>query len=120
MSKLLQTLWLLGLSALAVAAPPPGHPSTAQAAQALGLDSSEQLVAEGRVRAAYDSNAYTYIQVEMPSGELVWLAAPRVELQVGRRIGFGAGRLMHNFYSKKLQRAFARIHFVSSVQILPE
>jgi len=117
-----QKLTFVGLlvGATALAAPPPGHPTTAQAAQALGLSATTVLTGEGVVRATLDSNAYTYIQVVSANGERQWLAAPKLALAVGARIGFGDGAVMSNFYSKKLLRTFDQIRFVGAVQVLPQ
>lgn len=100
----------------AQAAPPPGHPSTDQAAKLLGLPQQQAMPYEGRVLEAIDSNQYTYILVEGPAEQRLWLVAPRLALQVGSRIRFGDGMVMENFYSKKLKRRFDSVMFVSGVE----
>ncbi|WP_207062749.1 hypothetical protein [Motiliproteus sp. SC1-56] len=110
------TVWVLS-AALAQAAPPPGHPSTDQAAKALGVPTDQPLLFEGRVLEAIDSNSYTYIQVQVSADEQLWLAAPRLALAPGAVIRFGRGTLMQNFYSKKLKRQFSQVLFVDRVAI---
>lgn len=102
------------------AAPPPGHPSTDQASELMGIGRQTQMNAQGEVVKAVDSNAYTYIQVRSPQGELRWLAAPRLSLRAGQQIRFPEGVMMSNFYSKKLKHQFAQIWFVPSVELLQE
>ncbi|HEY5789798.1 MAG TPA: hypothetical protein VIX81_04185, partial [Gammaproteobacteria bacterium] len=56
------------------AAPPPGHPGTAQAGRALGLPATAPtLPHSGTVLEAWASNNYTYLLVER-DGQREWLA----------------------------------------------
>ncbi|WP_210394861.1 hypothetical protein [Motiliproteus sediminis] len=115
-ATLVAVLWASSLSAT----PPPGHPSVDQAAKVLRLPQSGDPHAVGVVREAHDSNSYTYLAVELPGGEIAWLAAPRTEVPVGSRIAFGDGAYLTNFYSKKLKRTFAGILFVPGIKVVPE
>ncbi len=100
------------------AAPPPGHPSTGQAAELMGIENPVVFSFEGRVLQAIDSNNYTFIEVQAANQSILWVAAPKLVLQPGQLISFPQGRLMRNFYSKKHQRTFAQIWFVS--QVIPQ
>ncbi len=110
-------LFHLSLTGSVAAGPPPGHPSIDQASQAMGIDQQAPMAHQGRVLDAIDSNSYTYIQVQTVDQQVQWLAAPRVAVQPGQKIGFATGVLMRNFYSKKLKRTFERIHFVPTVRV---
>lgn len=109
------------------AAPPPGHPSAEQAIGILGVQGDEKLPVTalpnaGVVQSAQDSNAFSYIEVK-PDGSTAtrWIAAPRVSLSPGDRIRFDEGRMMQNFYSRKLKITFESITFVSrAVREAPE
>ena len=109
----------LGFGPVAVGAPPPGHPSTDDAARLLKLPEQPSFDFQGEVLQAIDSNAYTYIQVKVLD-ETIWLAAPRQALSKGQRIRFPSGTVMRNFYSRKLQTTFSSVMFVMSVDIIPE
>ncbi len=98
----------------AAAAPPAGHPSVPEAGAALRLpDSGFEF--RGRVMEAIPSNNYVYLRVSIEADE-IWLAAPRFEITAGDRVEFPRGRLMQNFHSRKLDRTFPRILFVSGAR----
>jgi hypothetical protein len=101
------------------AAPPPGHPSTDDAAKILRLPEQQAFEFQGEVLQAIDSNAYTYIQVKVLD-ETLWLAAPRLGLNKGQQIRFPSGTVMRNFYSRKLKTTFSSVMFVTAVDIVPE
>ncbi|HJW27511.1 MAG TPA: hypothetical protein VJ576_21645 [Rhodocyclaceae bacterium] len=105
----------LGLAATAaVAAPPSGHPSPAQAMQMMQKEPVE-LTRTGKVLSHIDSNEYTYVEVS-EKGNTLWLAAPRTELKDGDTVRFPDGVVMRDFYSKLLQRTFPAVMFVESVE----
>lgn len=112
-------LGLLLCSGLVQAAPPPGHPTTDQAGQIMGIDQQAPMQLHGQVLKAVDSNNYTYIQIQ-PRGVAPprWIAAPRLELQAGQQLRYPQGVLMRNFYSKKLKHRFDEIWFVPAVQVV--
>lgn len=61
----------------ALAAPPPGHPSPAQAADLLMPDkppAPSELPNQGKVISSIDANDFTYIEVER-AGNIEWIAA---------------------------------------------
>ena len=103
---------------LVTAAPPPNHPSTDDAAGILKLTETTEYPFQGRVLETIDSNSYTYIRVRQPKHEM-WLAAPRLPLREGQRIRFPRGKVMVDFYSRKLKRTFDAVLFVRDVIILP-
>ena len=109
--------WLLLLVAAAPAGaePPPGHPTPEQAAPWLGLPPAgpaAELSQQGVVLEAIDANQYTYIEV-LQGERSRWIAAPRVAVEKGTVIRFDAGRVMTNFYSRKLRRTFETVLFVN-------
>ena len=121
MRKLLTLLLCLGAGAV-FAGPPPGHPDTDQAARLLGLpEAAPSSFERGRILTALPSNAYVYLQLETAGG-VVWIAGPRGDdaWRRGQRVAFGPGRLMRNWYSRKLQRSFDQVMFVAELQRLPE
>lgn len=105
----------LGLAATAaVAAPPSGHPSPAEAMKMMQKEPVE-LTRTGKVLSHIDSNEYTYVEVS-EKGSTLWLAAPRTELKDGDTVRFPDGVVMRDFYSKLLQRTFPAVMFVESVE----
>lgn len=100
------------------AEPPAGHPSVNDAQRMLQMPPAEGLAYKGRVVQAIDSNDYTYIEVTVEDGKTRWLAAPRLMLHANNWIRYGDGRVMRNFYSRKHQRTFNEVWFISQVQIL--
>lgn len=114
-------LAVVAVASAALAAPPPGHPTPGQAGALLGLPEPKpaaELPHEGIVLQAIDSNQFTYIEVQ--EGETSrWIAAPRVTIPAGTTIRFDDGRLMTNFYSRKLKRTFETLMFVGTVVQIP-
>lgn len=115
------TRWLFVLAVLAssavFAAPPPGHPSPAQARELLMPDRPplpSELPNAGTVLATMDANEFTYIEVARDSTR-EWIAAPKAAFRVGARIRYEEGAVMTNFYSKLLKRTFPRLMFVGQV-----
>lgn len=119
MRALLIALGLIVATA-AFAAPPPGHPSAREAVEMLGVPPSPGLPAStlphtGTVRTARDSNAFTFIEVDIETADgrgTRWIAAPLMRIAPGDTIRFDDGRLMRNFYSRKHQISFDTITFV--------
>ncbi|HEX9180015.1 MAG TPA: hypothetical protein VF859_06455 [Burkholderiales bacterium] len=110
-------LLLLIAATPALSQPPPGHPTPEQAAPYLGLPPAgpaAELSERGVVLEAIDANQYTYIEV-LQGERSRWIAAPRVALAKGAVIRFDEGRMMTNFYSRKLRRTFETLMFVNRV-----
>lgn len=107
-------------AAPALAAPPPGHPSPAQARELLlpAQPVAKDLRNEGLVLSTRDANEFTYIEVRR-AGAVEWLAAPLAAIKPGSTIRFEDGTVMANFYSKLLQRSFSSIRFVGAVEVKP-
>ena len=113
-------LWPIFVAPMSTqAAPPPGHPSTDNAATIMQLPDAEDLPYRGKVVQAINSNSYTYIQVQVMDKSL-WLAAPRLELIEGQSIAFPSGTVMNNFFSRKLKRTFSSVLFVRAVEVLAD
>ncbi len=116
---------LLALLALcfatsALAGPPPGHPSPAQAADLLMPDkppAPAELPNQGKVLSSIDANDFTYIEVER-AGVTEWIAASKMALKPGSTIRYEEGSVMTNFYSKLLKRTFPSVMFVGHVAVM--
>ena len=62
------------------------------------------------------TDGYTYLRV-LTSGKTIWLAAPKMDIAVNTNIRFSEGVYMSNFRSKSLNRNFAAILFVGTVEV---
>lgn len=108
------------LGPIAHAAPPPGHPSPADAMK-LMMPASPRPVAShvGEVVASIDANEYTYVELNV-NGRSVWIATARVAVSPGDVVRYDEGVVMTDFHSKLLQRTFPSVMFVSDVAITPK
>ena len=88
------------------AARPDGHPDMQAAAMSPRL--------KGPVLQILDAGSFTYIEVQTDSGG-VWVAAPQFEVQTGAEVIVPEGRLMIDFYSKRLDRNFEKVFFVAGI-----
>ena len=66
---------------------------------------------KGKVVQIINSGGYTYVQLKKKSGEMIWLAVPNAQIEVGSQQTFNPGMLMANFKSKTLDRTFEKIYF---------
>jgi hypothetical protein len=101
------------------AAPPPGHPSPANAAEMMKLPvdtPDEELTQKGKVISSIDANEYTYIEVAQGK-QTLWIAAPTIAVKKEALIRFEDGAVMTNFRSKLLNRTFPAVMFVSRVVV---
>lgn len=78
-------------------------------------DGSDTTGNRGRVLTTMDAAGYSYIQVEN-NGREVWLAGNPVVVKEGDIISWDQSSVMHNFYSKTLDRSFDEILFVSGLK----
>lgn len=104
----------------ALAAPPPGHPSPAEASDMLMPDkppAAADLPNLGKVLSSIDANDFSYIEVAR-DGSTEWIAAPRMQIRPGARIRYEQGAVMVNFYSKLLLRSFPSVMFVGHVMVV--
>lgn len=104
----------------ALGAPPPGHPSPAQAADLLMPDkppAPAELPNQGKVIGSVDAKEFTYIEIER-DGSIEWLAAPLMPVNTGSTIRYEEGAVMTDFYSKLLKRNFPRVSFVAHVVVV--
>jgi hypothetical protein len=74
-----------------------------------------QLPNQGTVTHIQHASMYTYLHVNSNLGP-IWLAGPRIEVNVNDKVQFSKGVSMSNFYSKELQQQFPMILFVSKVE----
>ena len=111
------------LAASASAAPPPGHPSPAQAREMLMPDKpakAADLPNAGKVVSAMDANEFTYIEVDRGNNRIEWIAAQKMPIKAGSTIRYEEGAIMSNFYSKLLKRTFPSVMFVNDVIVTDE
>jgi hypothetical protein len=111
---------MLLVATAATAAPPPGHPSPAQAMDLLMPDkapAASELPNQGRVVSSMDANEFTYIEVER-NGAIEWIAAPKMAVKPGSTLRYEEGSVMNNFYSKLLKRSFESVMFVGHVAVV--
>lgn len=116
------TILLSLLSANAVAAPPPGHPSPVVTADMLAPEKPakpSELPHQGKVLTLIHANEYTYIEVSSAKATR-WLAAPQTELKVGNLIRYEDGSTMTDFYSKMLKRTFPSIMFIGQLAVIAD
>lgn len=110
-------LFVLLAASSALAAPPPGHPSPAQARELLLPDQppkAADLPNVGKVISTIDANEFTYIEVDR-GGRIEWIAAQKMPIQAGSTIRYEEGAVMNDFYSKLLKRSFPSVMFVNDV-----
>jgi hypothetical protein len=79
--------------------------------------SKAQLPNEGVVMEVVHAEMYSYIRVSGKDG-VVWLAAPKIEIDLNTKIRYSKGVLMTNFYSKELKRNFPAVIFVGQVKLV--
>ena len=84
-------------------------------AKARAEAASAQLPNEGVVKDIVHAEMYSYIMVSGKDG-IIWLAAPKIELDLNTRIRYSQGVMMTNFYSKELKHNFPAVIFVGQVR----
>lgn len=70
----------------------------------------------GKVIETMDSGGYTYVLIDTGS-ERLWAAGPETEVTAGQQVVMTRAMVMTDFHSKTLDRTFARIHFVGSIEV---
>lgn len=55
---------------------------------------------------------YTYAEVQLVTGQKVWMAGTKIDIQPGAQVEWGHANVMRDFQSKSLGRTFAEILFV--------
>lgn len=94
---------------------PKGHPPV-DAAE--GPDASAaNLPNEGKVTDVKDAGGYTYVEVTY-KGKTRWLAAPQTAVTKGAVVRYGTGSVMHDFFSKTMNRNFPEIIFLDRVVVV--
>ena len=62
-----------------------------------------------------DSGGYTYLRLEAPGKQSVWVAAPQFEPRKGEQLSVSLDMPMPDFQSKTLNRTFPMLYFVQDV-----
>jgi hypothetical protein len=69
---------------------------------------------EGKVLQSLNGGGYTYAEVQIASGQKVWIAGSQIEVKPGTEVQWGNAALMRDFEAKSLGRKFPEILFVDS------
>lgn len=83
----------------------PASASTSQSAETLS----------GKVLETMNSGGYTYVNLQKPNGEKVWVAVMEANVKTGSQISLKGGMEMVNFESKSLKRKFDKIIFSDGI-----
>lgn len=75
---------------------------------------SEQAPNKGKILQLQQAAGYTYAEVELGTGEKVWMAGGPLDARVGDVVQWGRHSVMQNFTAKSLGRTFDSILFVGS------
>lgn len=104
----------LACIALAIAAL--GSCSADEALPKAGEAAVEQATSRntGKVLQVLAGGGYTYAEVQLGSGEKVWVAGQQIDTAPGRQITWGNFMVMREFNSRSLGRTFGEILFVES------
>ncbi len=85
------------------------------ARDAKNLSTPDTKSVSGTVIETMNTTGYTYVQVDTGS-EKIWAAAPEFPVKVGDHVVVPEGAPMPNYHSKTLNRDFAVVYFVNSIQ----
>ena len=77
----------------------------------------DQLLREGTARSAFESDIFTYVEIQDAESEIFWVAAPRFDVAVGDRIQVIAAAKYEDLYSKRLDRTFPLIYWASALRV---
>jgi hypothetical protein len=104
-----------GHPAIPASVMPEGHPlvEATAAPDASAID----LPNEGKVVDFMDAGSYTYFQVTHKD-KTRWLAAPKTPVVKGVVVRYGSGSVMHDFFSKSMNRNFPEIIFLSHIVVM--
>jgi hypothetical protein len=89
---------------------PPGHPP-GQADEHAPGQGGAGIVHTGEVLETIDASRYTYVRLQLRSGEDLWAAIPRAKLAVGEPVAIVQSLVMKDFESKTLKRTFPSVVF---------
>ena len=84
---------------------------------AVAAMTASAIAAEGKVLSAIDTDMYTYVEVDTGT-RTVWIAGPKVRLEVGNTVSYDDGPMMTNSHSKQLNRVFPAVMFVPRVAVV--
>jgi len=98
-------------------APAPSASAPAQAPASSAPPAPQGNQTQGKVVQAMQAGMYTYIEADV-GGKTVWLAASKVDVNVGDTVRWGDAAMMKDFPSKTLNRTFDEILFTSKVDIV--
>jgi hypothetical protein len=86
-------------------------------AQQQALAEGKELPTQGTVLELMHAAGYTYMNVDIGSNELVWIAAATIRVKPQQKVKWTDAAVMHNFASKSLHRSFDKILFVSNAAV---
>jgi hypothetical protein len=76
---------------------------------------SDRLPIAGSVVKVQQAPPYVYLNVDIDGHGEAWVAGPAGDFQVGDRVRFSGGAVMHDFFSKTLNTRFAHVMFVAEL-----
>ncbi len=69
----------------------------------------------GEILEVLDVDKYTYIRIKNSENKEIWIAGPKENVKVGKKVFIRSGMLMKDFVSKTLNKTFKEIYFVGSL-----
>ncbi len=118
------TLMSVALAAAPDPASAPAIPTAAAAAAAHAkagvatVPASESVsYLQGTVVSSLNTDSYTYVEISK-NDQKAWIVGPLITVKVGSQVQFEEGAVMHDFYSKQLNRTFPEVMFVQSIDMV--
>ena len=72
--------------------------------------------AQGKVLESIDGAGYTYLRLES-AGKEYWVAGTSVKVKTGDMVSYDENVVMHDFFSKSMNKTFNKIIFASHVKV---
>ena len=122
----IKTIWcgvscvalIVGLTACSNNTPEPEPPAPAgqqELASVQMLPAHQVAATGGKVVEKQDASVYTYVRLDNGTGNQIWAAVPKTQLEIGEEITLMGGSVMNDFESKTLNRTFKSIIFATGV-----
>lgn len=119
------TLMSVALAAAPDPASAPAIPTAAAAAAAAHAKAGVATVPasqsvsylQGTVVSSLNTDSYTYVEISK-NDQKAWIVGPLITVKEGSQVQFEEGAVMHDFYSKQLNRTFPEVMFVQSIDMV--
>jgi len=73
---------------------------------------------QGTVVSSLNTDSYTYVEISK-NDQKAWIVGPLITVKPGNLVQFEEGAVMHDFYSKQLNRTFPEVMFVAGIDVVP-